>query len=151
MKKEELKDWKVTSLKGKLAPSLYHFQGKYHLILFFNTACIGCSTRAIPFAKQIKRAFPEIEISTVHTDLGTIGKYTIEEVKQYVKKHNIDFPVYLDKNKQTYDTFQAEGTPHWVVLGPKGEVIRSIFGSMPNALQRLYYLLIEQLDNSEQE
>ncbi|MEL7123101.1 MAG: hypothetical protein AAFO07_26865, partial [Bacteroidota bacterium] len=84
VKEEELQDWKVTSLKGEEAPSLSRFYGKYHLILFFNAGCARCSTSAMPFITQIKRAFPEIEISGVHTDLGTIGKYSLEEINQYV-------------------------------------------------------------------
>ncbi|MEL7119596.1 MAG: hypothetical protein AAFO07_09150, partial [Bacteroidota bacterium] len=84
------------------------------------------------------------------TDLGTIGKYSLEEINQYVKNHVIDFPVYIDIKKQTYDSFEVEGTPHWVIIDPDGKALRSIFGSRPNALQRLYYLLMEALYNEEE-
>lgn len=144
---EIIPNWSIESLDGGTAPRIDSFYGRFHLIYFFNIGCIACKTRAIPFASEIHRAFPEIQISAIHTRFeGPVySKNQIEEIKLV---HKIPYPVYQDSGMKSYLDFKAEGTPHWVLLDKQGRVLRSIFGSQPNALQRLYYLLLELLDNA---
>jgi len=54
----------------------------------------------------------------------------------------------LDQGHQTWSAYDAGRTPHWVLINANGEIEKSIFGSMPNSLQRLDYSLIELFENS---
>ena len=64
----------------------------------------------------------------------------IEEVGLYFK---LNYPIYADQEKATYEMFKAEGTPHWVLIDAEGKIVKSIFGSMGNSKQRLLYAIQE--------
>lgn len=142
------KEWSIETLDGSVPPSLIDFYGKYHLILLFNNGCISCKTRAIPFALEMGKAFPEIQISALHTRFEG-PEYSKRQIEETKLVHKVPFPIYQDKGMQSYLDLGAEGTPHWILLDEKGKILRSIFGSRPNALQRLYYLLIERLGTNK--
>ncbi len=70
-------------------------------------------------------------------------KYSLGQIKEIRQLLKIDYPFFVDQGMKTYATYEAEGTPHWTLLDATGIVYRNIFGSMPNALQRLDYALME--------
>lgn len=123
--------------------SLEDLRGQPVLLLFFNLGCDGCMFRAIPVAREVEKQYPEIKLIGVHSNFGAFSR-DAEQVKQDLAAHDIPFEVVIDDGHTTYDTYEAEGTPHWIYIDADGVVRRSIFGSQPNALQRLEYLLIEQ-------
>jgi hypothetical protein len=91
---------------------------------------------------EITRQYPGIQVIGVHTALGAFGRDP-EQVVTSLSQFALNFPVVLDNDSAAYKTYQAEGTPHWVFMDANGQVIKSIFGSQPNALQRIEYTLIE--------
>lgn len=145
MTKLQAPEWRLKNINGDQAPSLASFKGKAVMMLFWNIGCPNCKSRALPFAKQLARAYPEIEVMGVHTrfegPLYSAGQ--VNEIKQLLK---LDFPMYIDEGKETWQAFAAEGTPHWVLIDTEGNIHRSVFGSMPGALQRLDFVLREMLE-----
>jgi peroxiredoxin len=134
--------WYVSQLDGNEAPSLESLQGKVVLILFYSIGCPGCKSRAIPIAKNVHEIYPDVQVVGIHTSLDE-RKYSTGQIEEINKVHRIPFPIYVDEGSQTFEAFGAEGTPHWILIDAEGKVLRSVFGSMPNAINRIEYSLIE--------
>lgn len=117
-------------------------KGKWSVLLFFNIGCAGCTGRAIPFARELLEQHSNINIVAIHTDFESstsIGR--LQAVADYF---TLPFPLVRDLGKETYEAYSAEGTPHWFILDPEGNVQKHIFGSMGTALQRIEYTLLER-------
>jgi len=137
-----LPNWHIDTTDGSVAPDLEKYRGKNLLILFYSMGCPGCLSRAIPFSLQLKRAYPDLQLVAIHTHFER-PKHSPAEIRVAADAMNVDYPVFLDKGIETASLYQAEGTPHWVLLDKGGEMYKSIFGSMPNSLQRLDLSLME--------
>ncbi|MEL6650418.1 MAG: TlpA disulfide reductase family protein [Bacteroidota bacterium] len=141
----QVANWQLTDLAGNAVPDLSTYQGQPIMLLFWNIGCPNCKSRALPFAKQLARAYPAIQVVGIHTRFeGPVySPAQVDQIRQLLK---IDFPMYIDDGKATWENFQAEGTPHWVLVDAEGQIHRSVFGSMPGALQRLDFVLREMLE-----
>jgi peroxiredoxin len=118
-------------------------EDKINLLLFYNTNCLGCTGRAIPFGYDLWKKNPnKLNLIVVHVDFG-INEQTTEEILSIFHSRNSPFPIYRDKAAILYNALNCEGTPHWIVLSEKGEILNSIFGSQDNAQMRLHYMLEE--------
>ena len=135
-------EWQVTSLDGQSRPSLKSYRGKHTLLLFFNPGCIGCMSRALPLADDIARAYPDLNVVGIHTNFEGMP-YSHEQIQKEINRRNLSFDVVVDEGHSSYDSFEAGGTPHWILLDTEGNVGKSIFGSQPNAQQRLSYGMME--------
>lgn len=131
-----LPDWKVSAPDGNEAPSVAAYKGSNLLVLFYSMGCPGCLSRAIPVTLQLRRIYPDLQIVAIHTHFER-SSHSPEEILAAAQKLGVDYPVLLDQGTDTAELYQAEGTPHWILAGKDGELFKSIFGSMPNALQRL--------------
>jgi peroxiredoxin len=131
-----LPDWQATTPDGAEAPLLSNFQGNPLLILFYSMGCPGCWSRAIPVTLQLRSIYPELQIVAIHTHFER-PKHSPSEILAAIREKGVDYPVLIDRDTETASLYQAEGTPHWILVGRDGELLKSIFGSMPNALQRL--------------
>ena len=141
---QPLPAWEVESIINEKTPKVESYLGGHLLILFFSIGCPGCVGRALPLARQMQDAHLHLQIVGIHTTFEG-PKYSLEQVKGILSLHKITFPVFIDKESQTYQLFGAEGTPHWLWVSPEGVVEKSIFGSMRNAQQRLWNMLEESL------
>lgn len=135
-------NWEIKSLDNKPTPSIYSFQGRPLLILFFNLGCIGCRGRAIPYSIRFAELYPNLQVVGIHTNFEGVH-YLPGQIASFIDKANVPYPVFQDDGKKTYQLFQAEGTPHWILLNREGLKLKSIFGSMGNAIHRLDYGLME--------
>ncbi|CAM1342473.1 TlpA family protein disulfide reductase [Tenacibaculum aestuarii] len=131
---------KVTDFENNEVNLLKKYSNKPLLLLFYNNACLGCTGRAIPLAYQFKQDYKDIEIIGIHSNF-TSNDVSKEDILSIFTINELPFPIYIDKDHKMYDFFNSEGTPQWILLTPKGEVYRSIFGSQDNAQNRLYYAL----------
>lgn len=127
---------------GTPAPDLRQFEGKPLLLLFFHYTCLGCMGRALPLARYYARHYPELQLISIHPDLGR-QPLSDPELLALAQEQQLAFPVYADPGAETYARYEAGGTPHWVLIGPEGQILNSIFGSMDDAQNRLYYSLLE--------
>ncbi|MEL6671684.1 MAG: redoxin domain-containing protein [Bacteroidota bacterium] len=141
-----LPDWEVTTLDGSPAPSLHDFRGKVVLLLIFSRGCPGCMGRAVPYSKSLLADFPDLQIIGIHTQFEgpEYSQRQIEEVKLYFK---LPYPLLVDQGKKTFEKYAAEGTPHWLLVDREGRLLKSFFGSMEGARQRLVYSLTELFES----
>ena len=131
---------KVTDFENNEVDLLEKYPNKPILLLFYNNACLGCTGRAIPLAYQFKQDYKNIEVIGIHSNF-TSNDVSKKDILSIFTIKELPFPIYIDRDHKTYDFFNSEGTPQWILLTSKGEVYRSIFGSQDNAQNRLYYAL----------
>ncbi|SDG99921.1 TlpA family protein disulfide reductase [Psychroflexus sediminis] len=117
-------------------------KGQINLILFYNTYCLGCTGRAIPFAYKLSQHFPELNLIVIHTNFGN-QMFSKTEILDIFTSKTSPFEIYLDPDAEAYNYFECEGTPHWIVLDQNLNISRSIFGSQNQAQQRLWYAIEE--------
>ena len=117
--------------------------GKWSVLLFFNVGCAGCTGRAIPFTREIVERYPGVNVVAIHTDFESTT--SAERLQIIADDFGLPYPLVRDGGKATFEAYAAEGTPHWVILDPQGNVHKSIFGSLGTTLQRIEYTLTEAL------
>jgi len=143
-----LPEWLAFDLDGKPAPPLDAFLGRPLLILVYSIGCPGCKARALPFARDLAAWQPRFQVIGLHTRLEG-PESSPAQVAEVSSVYRLPFTVYQDIDHVSYDALRAEGTPHWILADAEGQVVRSIFGSMPNALQRLDLAVRELLPRTD--
>lgn len=118
---------------------------KLNLILFYNNDCLGCTGRALPLAYNIQKKYPSINLIVIHSAFGE-NTYSTEDLNAMFTSGKSPFPIYMEKQHELYDSFNCDGTPHWVLINEKLEVLHSIFGSQEGAQMKLEYA-IEEYNN----
>lgn len=144
---QSLPNWSIEPIFGENIPTLEDYAGKPLLILLFSLGCPGCLGRAIPYANRVLvehgQALPVIGI---HTNIEAVD-FSTDRFSKAKEDLYIRFPFFKDKNyNNTFWIYGAGGTPHWILVDKKGDILYSIFGSDPNnALLRLDYKIHELL------
>ena len=137
----------VTDLDGRKVDLLTEYKDKALVLIIYNNSCLGCTGRAIPLAYDFQQNNPSIQVIGIHSDFGGT-KTTKEAIKSIFTSGEVPFPIYMDENHQVFDQFESAGTPQWILITPKGDLFRSIFGSQDGAQNRLFYA-IDELVKSE--
>lgn len=137
-----VEDLSVKALDGEVLSLNKVLGGKCALLIFYNNACLGCTGRAIPLAYELKKEFGDVSVIGIHVDFGPT-ETTAEEIHAIFTIEELPFSIYKDIDQSLYSFFACEGTPHWILLNEKGEVMNSIFGSQEGARTRLTYALEE--------
>jgi len=138
----------VEMIGDSATPHLADFKRVPLLLLFFNIGCPACLGRAVPYALKLKKQFPDLQLLGIHTHFEG-REFPIDQIQLNLDRLQVNFPVAIDNGHQTWSAYDAGGTPHWVLINEKGEIEKSIFGSMPNSLQRLDYSLIELFEKQQ--
>jgi thiol-disulfide isomerase/thioredoxin len=142
MENLQLSEWHIEGLDGAKVPTLTSFAPQPLLILFYHTGCPGCKARALPYANTVHWEYPQLRVVGLHTRPEGPA-YSDTQIEEVIKVYGLKFPIYKDKGKETFESWGAEGTPHWFLLDGNGHLYRSLFGSTPNALMRLDLALTE--------
>jgi peroxiredoxin len=124
-------------------PGLRAFRGRPVLLLFFNIGCAGCTGRALPFSLELAERYPELQIIGLHTSFEAGSQHPASRVQAVIDYFKLPYLVFQDDGAETFHAYQAEGTPHWVLIDAEGVVQRSVFGSMAGSIQRLEYAMQE--------
>jgi len=137
----------VTDFEGNKIDLIAEYKGIPLLLIIYNNACLGCTGRAIPLAYEFQQDNPSIQVIGIHSNFGNI-EVTQEDIQSIFTSGEVPFPIYIDKNHNVYDQFDAEGTPQWILITGEGKLYKSIFGSQDGAQNRLSYA-IEALINGD--
>lgn len=147
---QPLPNWFIEPIFEEAAPDTQDFVGKPLLILIFSLGCPGCLGRALPYANSVVVEKGEnIQVVGIHTNFEGVD-FTQEQFAQAREEFFIRFPIFKDRNyNDTFYSYGAGGTPHWILTDAQGTVVYSIFGSDPNnALLRLDLKMAEVLENA---
>ncbi|RYM34710.1 hypothetical protein ERX46_04870 [Brumimicrobium glaciale] len=117
-------------------------KNKLNLILFYNTNCLGCTGRAIPLAYKLHQQHSFLALTVIHSNFRKTS-FSGGEVLSVFTDQESPIPIYRESNHELYDFFQCEGTPHWVLMNDKQEVLYSFFGSQDGAQMKLQYAIEE--------
>ena len=112
----------ITDFKGKKVDLLSLYINQPLLLLFYNNKCLGCTGRAIPFADKLQKKFPFINVIGIHSNFGN-NNTTEKNIRSIFTIDQLPFPIYIDINHLEYDKFKCEGTPHWILISEKGEIL----------------------------
>jgi thiol-disulfide isomerase/thioredoxin len=139
---------KLKSLSGeksRLSDLLVH--DKLNLLLFYNTNCLGCTGRAIPYIYELSKKYAELNVVIVHVSFG--GRVESNaEINAVFTAGSAPFPIYRDDSGELYRSFHCEGTPHWIFCDHLAQVKHSIFGSQQGAKLKIEYALDELVEGS---
>jgi len=146
---EELKigTWPTDFVWGESIPEPSELD-KPVITMFFNLECPACVTRGIPFLKRLEKEFgDDLVVFVIHTSFGH-KFFERDEVLPTLLHFSenfarLPFPVALDLDGKIAESWEALGTPFWLVFNKDGELVRSIYGSQGGAQTRLEYLLEE--------
>lgn len=116
------------------------FKDKTTLVLFYNNNCLGCTGRAIPFAYELKEEYG-IQVILIHSNFSF--SVTRKDIESIFSTPELPLDVFIDENHYAYDQLKCEGTPHWLIIDKNLNITQSIFGSQPNAQNRIIYSLAE--------
>ncbi|WP_417620093.1 TlpA family protein disulfide reductase [Oceanihabitans sediminis] len=138
----------VRDLDGQTVDLMKTYKNQVLLVIIYNNDCLGCTGRAIPLAYDFQQKYPSIQVLGIHTNFPN-READKEAIKSIFTSGEVPFPIYIDEHHKIYDTFKAEGTPHWLLISEKGVLYRSVFGSQDNTQNRLYYALESVMDLQE--
>lgn len=141
--------WRVRTWVRGEPVSLDDLAGHVALLLFFSVSCPACMGRALPFAKRAVKEFGPrgLRVVGLHSGEGVDDPVWLEGLRAYAARADWPFPVAVDEGTATFERYCALGTPHWFLLDRDGRVVRSVFGSLPDAINRLEYAIEETLQD----
>jgi len=91
----------------------------YTLLIFFATDCPYCA-KDIPLWQKMYEQGIARNISI----LGITAETNTEAVSEYVRKHDIRFPILLDQNRELFAQLRIFGTPTKVFLSSDMSIIQ---------------------------
>jgi len=98
--------------------TLSEFKGKKPvLVIFWATWCTYCAQELPDLKTFYREQKDKVEIIVI-----TSGE-SKEIVRDYIKEKNVNFPMFLDKNRAVWNTYAIRGTPTHVLVGKNGNVI----------------------------
>jgi cytochrome c biogenesis protein CcdA/thiol-disulfide isomerase/thioredoxin len=122
--------------------TLAQLKGKVVLLDFWTYSCINC-VRTLPHIMQWYKEYKDkgLEIIGVHTPEFAFEKNK-QHVEDAVKRFNITYPVALDNNYQTWQTYDNHYWPAHYLINQDGMIVKTHFGEgdyveMENAIRAL--------------
>jgi thiol-disulfide isomerase/thioredoxin/predicted negative regulator of RcsB-dependent stress response len=109
---------------------------KYILLDFYAPWCPDCRNSLPKFLELGQKLNGKMETVVVtriygfYADENTKAKRGIEPeeelklVKEYLRMKKIDIPVFIADNGDMHDSFAASAIPHYVLVSPKGKVVK---------------------------
>ena len=103
-------------------------RGKVVVLDFWCYCCVNCM-HVLPDLAWLERrwAGKAVAIVGVHSAKFTTEK-DADAVRQAVVRYEITHPVVVDSDFSVFQAFQARGWPHFVVIGPGGDLIDAFGG-----------------------
>jgi len=115
-------DFTLASLDGS-RKSLSSYKGKLVFLSFWATWCGPCKEE-LPSIQALYRRLADKGFVVVAVDLGE-GQ---QKVTQFVKQHNLTFPVLLDSDAAVGSAFGASSIPTNYLIDRSGRVIARVVG-----------------------
>ena len=121
--------------------NLQKLNGKIVLIDFWSSWCAPCIAEAETLASTYDR-WSKYDVEFV----GIAIWDTVPEVKNFIKKYNIKYPIVVDDYGQIAVDFGVAAIPEKILIDKNGKIVKKILG--PSSSKDLNNLIAEISENS---
>lgn len=130
-------DFTLVDLNGE-KHKLSDYKGQGVFLNFWGTFCPPCE-REMPAINRQYQAFKDQGVQTLSVNIAE----TDFEVQNYVDRHELTFPVVIDKTKSVSTTYNVGSLPATVVIDPDGKVVKIITGEIEEGKIASYMELVK--------
>ena len=111
-------DFTISQLDGSNF-KLSDYKGKKSVyLIFWNTWC-GYCLKKVPKLKQTQKTLSD---DIVIIAVNTTKEDSIEEIDEFIKKFNVNYPIAFDYGKKVTDLYNVWGTPTEFIIDINGVV-----------------------------
>jgi len=117
------------------------FSGKVTILGFYTEDCSGCAKIQPTLRQIIKKYGDKIQMIGVYTPLPHQAP-TLTEIKIFLKKHNITYPILLDHETKILRTYRVTDWPTLIIADRNQHIIQRLHRSqeiinlLPKILQK---------------
>jgi len=110
---------------------------------FWETWCEPCASE-MPLLNTIYESHPEVQV------IGIFHSSPSEEVKDFIKKYDIHFPLMKDQNKTFHKKYKVQGYPTLVIIDSEQNILHEAqgFQSEKVTLDPIYALILKTSEKS---
>jgi peroxiredoxin len=116
--------FQVVSTSGQKL-SLSNYKGSVLVIEFFTTWCGGCK-ESIPHLANLQKQFGEKGLQILALNIGQGD--SLEQVKSFIDKYKISYPVALADESVVYDDYAIRMVPTLFIVDKKGVLVEKLNG-----------------------
>jgi peroxiredoxin len=121
---EKAPDFKLVDLNGE-KHRLSDYEGQGVFLNFWGTFCKPCE-KEFPYIDNQYKQFKDNGVQVLAVDVGE----TEFAVNQFVKRHNLTFPVVIDKSGDVQTAYGINPLPITFLIDKEGTVIKSHTGQL---------------------
>ena len=114
-------DFTLRTLEGEEV-SLSDFRGQPVLVNFWYTACGPCAAE-MPEFEQVYQLEKDAGFVILAVNAGEPFEPSVDNIAPFVQKHDLSFPILLDENGDTVQTFGVFGYPTSYLLDGNGIIV----------------------------
>lgn len=104
---------------------LSEYEGQGVFLNFWGTWCKPCE-KEMPYMNNQYKVYHDQGVEILAVNVGE-SDYA---VNKFVKKHKLDFPVLIDKNKEVMNAYGISPLPTTMLIDPNGNITKIITGEM---------------------
>lgn len=120
-------DFELENVDGKKM-GLSDYKGKKVIINFWSTWCPPCKAE-MPYIENFYEKNKDKNVVVLAVNLANLEKNK-NNIQQFIKEHNITFPVLLDYNGNVANLYQNITIPTTFIIDTTGRVDQKIVGPM---------------------
>lgn len=124
---DEAPDFVLSDLGGE-QHQLSELKGKGVFLNFWGTYCKPCE-REMPYMNSQYKHYKDQGVEILAVNVGE-PEFSI---KRFVEKHDLDFPILDDKNKDVMNMYGVYNLPATFLIDPEGNVIKVVEGEQTEA------------------
>lgn len=130
-------DFTLVDLNGE-KHKLSDYKGQGVFLNFWATFCGPCE-REMPAINRQYQVFKDQGVQTLSVNIAQ----TDFEVQNFVDRHELTFPVVIDKTKSVSTTYNVGTLPATLVIDPDGKVVKIITGELEEGKIASYMELVK--------
>jgi peroxiredoxin len=132
--------FELENLKGETFKSS-DLKNKVVILNFWATWCVPC-IKEVPELKKAYVSFKDNDVEIIAINFAE----TRSKVEGFVEKHNLNFPVLLDKYGDVSQDYRVRNLPVTYIISPDGIIVDLVFGGIsPEYIQTT----LKQLDRTK--
>jgi peroxiredoxin len=125
---EKAPDFELVDLEGE-KHRLSEYEGQGVFLNFWGTFCKPCE-KEFPYIDNQYKTFKDQGVQVLAVDVGE----TEFAVKKFVERHNLTFPVVIDKETDVQAAYGINPLPITFLIDKEGTVVKSHTGQLTEAM-----------------